>query len=60
MKPLDNMEVTKGTDRRVKAKARVKDVAMGIVAHKVEVVEIASFVEANTTKKVSCIWTDMS
>ena len=42
------MEVIKGTDPRVKTKAEVEDVAMGVAAHKVEVVEIAIFVEANT------------
>ena len=40
------MEVTKGTDPRVKAKAEV--VAMGMITHKGEVVEIVSFAEANT------------
>ena len=42
------MEVTKDTNPRVKAKAEVKDIVMGMVTHKVEVVEIVSFVEANT------------
>ena len=38
----------KGTDPRVNAKAKIKDVAMGVVTHKVEMVEIVSFVEPNT------------
>ena len=38
----------KSTDPRVKAKVKVDDMAMGVVTHKVEVVEIVSFVEANT------------
>ena len=48
MMPQDNIEVTKGTDPRVKAKAKVKDMTMDMVTHKVELVEIVSFVEANT------------
>ena len=53
------MEVTKGTDPRVKAKAKVEDVAMGMVTHKVEVAEIVSLWKRTPTKKVSCIWTDV-
>ena len=42
------MEVTKGTSPRVNAKTKVKDVAMGGVTHKVEVVKIVNFAESNT------------
>ena len=42
------MDVTKGTYPRVKAKGEVEDAAMGVVTHKVEVVENVSFAEANT------------
>ena len=48
MMPLENMEVTKGTNPRLRAKAKVMDMAMGVVAHKVEVVEIVNFAETKT------------
>ena len=42
------MEVTKGINPRVKAKTEVEVMAMGLVTHKAEVVEIVSFAETNT------------